>query len=103
MVDKLKKLSRQKKDTEAEDFRGWLTSLGLLSVPTLHVNGTSHPMAVITVDFGTPLDEPTKLTTEQNAELMARMKTMTRTLCKSESNVRVQNDSSNGVWWSTIA
>lgn len=102
MTDK-KKLSRQKKDSEAEDFRGWLSSLGMLSTPTLHVNGTSHPMAVITVDFGTPLDEPTKMSGEQNAELMARIKTFTRSLCKSEANVRVQNDASNGVWWSTVA
>jgi hypothetical protein len=99
-TDKFKKFSRAKKASEVEDFKSWLATLGY--VPNLHVNGNSHPMAVVTIDFGTPLEEPAKMTSEQNAELMARMKSLTKSLHKSEVNVRVQTDSNNGVWWSTV-
>jgi hypothetical protein len=92
-----------KKTVEPDDFRDWLLTLGLVFTPHLHVNGSSHSTAVVTVDFGTPLEETTKITAEQNAELMSRMKTLTRSMYKGEVNVRVQNDSSNGIWWTTIA
>jgi hypothetical protein len=54
------------------------------------------------VDFGTPLVEQ-KLTSEQNAELVARLRSATRFLLQDkEVNVRVQNDTSNGVWWASV-
>ena len=99
-TDKFKKFARAKK-TEADDFSAWLATLG--ATPKLHVNGGGYSTAVITVDFGTPLDESPKMTPEQNAELVARMKTLTKTFHKSDVNVRVQNDSANGIWWSTVA
>lgn len=96
------KKTRQKKQSELDDFRLWLAGLGMVSVPTLHINGMNHSMAVVAVDFGTPLDEPNKLTTDQGAELVTRIKTVTKSMYKNEVNVRVQNDSSNGVWWSSV-
>jgi hypothetical protein len=98
---KTKKFTRQKK-SDNEDFKTWLANLGMLSTPNLHVNGPSHSSAVVTVDFGTPLDEPTKMNPEQSAELVSRMKALTKSLFKNETNVRVQNDQNNGVWWSTV-
>jgi hypothetical protein len=98
---KLKK-TRQKKQSELDDFKLWLAGLGMVSAPTLHVNGMNHSMAVVAVDFGTPLDEPNKLTTDQGAELVTRMKTITKSMYKNEVNVRVQSDSGNGVWWSSV-
>ena len=100
-LPKTKKFSRPK-TSEIEDFKSWLANLE--SAPKLHVNGPGYSMAVVTVDFGTPLEEVVaKITVEQNAELMSRMKTLTRSLHKSEVNVRVQNDTNNGVWWTTVA
>lgn len=101
-IDKAKKASRQRKQTEFDDFKFWLATLGMVSVPALHMNGPNYAMAVLTVDFGTPLEEPNKFTAEQSADLVGKMKTITRSLFKNEVNVRVQNDSSNGVWWSSI-
>jgi hypothetical protein len=100
-TDKYKKFAR-KKDSEVEDFKSWLMSLGMTHSPKLHVNGVSHSMAVVTIDFGTPLEELTKMTSEQNAELMARLKNLTKSLHKNDVNVRVQNDTNNGIWWSTV-
>jgi hypothetical protein len=99
---KARKLSRKKQVTELEDLRAWLLRLGMVAKPTVHVNGTAHSMAVITVDFGTPLDEQTKLTSEQNAELMTRMRSLTKVMHTADVNVRVQNDLSNGIWWASV-
>lgn len=96
---KTKKFSRT---SDIEDFKIWLATLGA-ATPKLHVNGPGYSMAVITVDFGTPLDESGRITSEQNAELMSRMKTLTRSLHKTEVNVRIQNDTNNGIWWTTVA
>lgn len=99
---KPKRKLRQKKSSEMEDFNLWLGGLDLISAPNLHINGRDYSMAVLTVDFGVPLDEPNKLTSEQTAELVGKMKIVTKSLYKSDVNVRVQNDSTNGVWWTSV-
>lgn len=97
-------MNEKKKRTKKpnfDEFQTWLSSLGL-SNPVLHVNGAVHPGAVLTVDFGTPLVEQ-KLEAEQSAELVTRMRTATRTLLHDkEVNIRVSNDATNGIWWTTV-
>ena len=97
------KRPKQKKQSEINEFTSWLSGLGMTVKPSLHVNGANYSMAVVTVDFGTPLEEQPKLTVEQSAELVTKMKTITRALHKDKDvNVRVQSDSGNGVWWASI-
>lgn len=93
---------RRKGRVEFDDFKLWLASMGAATAPTLHVNGTSYGSAVLTVDFGTPLQKY-EITPEQNAELVSRMRKATRDLYGSDVNVRVSNDSSNGVWWASVS
>lgn len=100
-VEKPKRKPRQKKQSELDDLKLWLTGLGQVAVPNLHVNGRDYSMAVVTVDFGTPLEEQ-KITPEQTAELVNKLKLVTKSLYKTEVNVRVQNDSNNGIWWTSI-
>jgi hypothetical protein len=98
-----KPIVKQKKQTDVEDFKSWLA--GLSSAPKLHINGPEYISAVLTVDFGTPLEEKekTNLTSEQNAELVSKMKLTTRGLFnKPDLNVRVQSDSNTGIWWTTV-
>jgi hypothetical protein len=98
MIDKKK---RRKPVENFADFRAWLTTLDMIN-PVLHVNGTAHPLAPLTVDFGAPLIEQ-KLSPEQSGELVARMRAATRTLYQDkELAVRVQNDPGNGVWWASL-
>lgn len=95
-----KTTSNKSKKSEIEDFKVWLGNLP--STPKLHVNGADYTSAVLTVDFGTPLEELPKLTNEQNAELVAKMKASTRSLFnKPDLNVRIQSDNNNGIWWAT--
>ena len=99
MSDQKKK--RRKPVENFADFRAWLTTLDMIN-PALHVNGTAHPFAALTVDFGTPLVEQ-KLSAEQSGELVTRMRAATRTLYQDkELGVRVQNDPANGIWWTSI-
>lgn len=88
-------------ETDIGNFKIWLGNF--TSSPKLHVNGSAYAnVAVITVDFGSPLDESTRLTGEQHADLAAKMKFITRgILGKPDVNVRVQNDS-NGVFWTFV-
>lgn len=91
---------RQKPNPELEDFKLWLENLE--TRPILHVNGPNYNSAVVTVDFGTPLEED-KMTSELAGELVTRLRSLTRNLCKgNDSNIRVQNDTGNGIWWSSI-
>jgi hypothetical protein len=96
MIEKSKKRTR-----DFDDFRLWLAGLDMKN-PTVHVNGASHTGAVLAVDFGTPLTEQ-KLTAEQSAELVTRMRSATKTLFQDKDiNVRVQNDNSNGIYWTSV-
>lgn len=92
---------KRTKKPEFDDFRLWLTNIGMQN-PVLHVNGIAHGTAVLTVDFGTPLVEQ-KLDSDQNAELVNRMRMATKSLYHDKDvNVRVQNDTFYGVWWTSV-
>ena len=95
MIDKSKKHTKKR---EFDEFQVWLSSLNMIN-PVLHVNGAVHLGALLTVDFGTPLTEQ-KLDPAQSAELVSRMRVAAKSLLQDkEIVVRVQNDSSNGIWW----
>lgn len=93
---------RGKRQFDPSELRGFLDTLTVGVTPSIHVNGISHPTAVVTVDFGAPL-QPVRLTQEQVQELMARMRKATKDLFGSEINVRVSSDHHNGVFWSSVS
>ena len=91
----------KKRTKDFDEFRVWLAGLDMIN-PTVHVNGAPFTSAVMAVDFGTPLTEQ-KLTSDQSAELVAKMRSATKSLFQDkEINVRVQNDTSNGIWWTSV-
>jgi hypothetical protein len=95
--------NRKHRFAELDECQYWLESLGLLSTPKIHINGTAHPTAVVVVDFGTPLAEAVKLSSDQAAELINHIRNQTRALYRErEVNIRVQNDNASGVWWSSV-
>jgi hypothetical protein len=95
------KKKRRKPQENFADFRAWLSTLDMIN-PTLHVNGAAHPIAALTVDFGTPLTEQ-KLSSEQSGELVTRMRAATRTLYQDkEITIRVQSDPMTGIWWASV-
>jgi hypothetical protein len=93
---------RKPRINEITEFKTWLNGLGFQSAPKLHINGVQHATAVTVVDFGTPLAEPVKLTTEQSADLIGFIRSITKSLYNSDIVVRVQSDTTTGVWWASV-
>lgn len=88
-----------RKNESIDSFKDWLANFPVGS-PIAKINGSAFAGAVVTVDFGSPL-EPVKLGAEHNQELHARMKELTTSLT-GRRNVRVQFDHNNGVYWASI-
>jgi hypothetical protein len=93
-----KRLSTQE---VVDEFKTWLNGLDLGVSPAVHINGAEFTDCVLSVDFGTPL-KGIRLTTEQNAEMVNRLRNVTKHVMNKEVKVGVLNDHSNGIWWTTI-
>jgi hypothetical protein len=86
----------------SNELRKFLASLDTGVDPDLHINGSHFTNAVVVVDFGTPL-KPIKLSTEQSADLSARLRKLTRELYGNrEVNVRINSDYQNGIYYTSI-
>jgi hypothetical protein len=96
-----KSAPRARKPADTSALQSYLDTLGLVR-PSVHVNGTIHPTAVVTIDLGVP-KEPTRLTQEQAQELISRLRKLTRDLYKDDVNIRVSSDHHNGIFWSSVA
>ncbi len=79
--------------TALENF---LSSLS--SKPILHVNGSNHQGAVLTVDFG---EKSSEINTNVIMELSDLMRNATLNMVKRANNVKINHDSSHGIFWSS--
>lgn len=70
--------------------------------PRLHINGSDHPTALITVDFGQPLSG-VSMNHDRFSELSGLMKAAAKTLLKRRGQVRVNYDNHHGVVWAALA
>lgn len=84
--------------TEMVEFLG---GLNLAVKPSLHINGSSYHQAVVTVDFGEPLD-PVRLTNDQMHDLVSNMRSLTRDVIGRDASVNINTDNSRGVYWASI-
>lgn len=92
------KISRNDRQSRIDDFTRWLEGVG--GSPKLHVNGPSFSTAVVSVDFGSPL-EPVRLSQDVSSEMHSRLRELTTDLTGRRS-VRIQFDHLNGVYWASI-
>jgi len=70
---------------------------------TLHVNGPNHPTAIITLDFGQPLnfERPERAEAE---ELAARLRRAAADIMEMpEQKIHFDMDHAHGVWWASSA
>lgn len=93
---------RGKRSFDASELTQFLDTLNVGVTPVIHVNGTTNPTAVLTIDFGAPLN-PVRLTQDQVQDLMGRMRKATRELYSNDVNVRVSMDHQNGIYWASVA
>lgn len=94
--------------SQLAEFQRWLAGLGMMAVPSVHVNGAAHGQAVLVVDFGTPFHQP-KLTQDQAGELAERMRQVTAQILArgqvepATAGIRIGTDHHNGIWWSATS
>lgn len=96
------RLATRKSGPDLAEFKAFLAGLAMAAEPSIHINGPLYHHALLVVDFGTPFKQ-TKLTPDQSAELVNRIRKLSRDLLGKEINVRVSNDSHAGIWWSSVS
>jgi len=89
-------------DTDTVDLKTWLSNLEMGGKNPVHINGHHYPTAVVTVDLGLPV-KGNKLTSDQSNELNQRLKKLTREVIGKDVAVRVNSDSNNGIYWTSVA
>lgn len=75
-----------------------------LSTPTrgsVHVNGPTHLQAVVTVDFGEPI-EHYRLSSDDMQGLVSRMRSLTQDVIGRDAFVSVNSDNKRGVHWASV-
>jgi hypothetical protein len=92
---------RGKKQFDTSELATFLETINVGVTPTIHVNGTSNPTAVITVDFGSPI-QSVRLSQDQVQDLMTRMRKTSREMFSHEVNIRVSSDHQNGIFWASV-
>lgn len=73
---------------------------------SIHVNGKEHPGAVLTVDFGAPL-QSVRLNSEQNQELAGALRRAAKEVMRGrenrDMNIRVSSDNYGGlIYWASV-
>lgn len=68
--------------------------------PTIHINGYLHPTAIVTVDFGTPLEEYT-LSSEQITMMGEQIISLAQNITNKQK-IRFNADLDNGVYWASM-
>lgn len=69
---------------------------------SVHVNGHQYThTSIITVDFGTPLEQQS-LSDEEVNKLSDSLKLATKEVLGKDNTVRIHADKSNGIYWSSL-
>ncbi|RYD54970.1 MAG: hypothetical protein EOP83_21825 [Verrucomicrobiaceae bacterium] len=84
-----------RRSTDVSLLTEYLSTLDLGVNPSIHVNGHSFQMALVTVDFGQPI-KSIKLTPEQNQEFTDRLRKVGREIL-GRDGVRVSHDNTCGL------
>lgn len=87
---------------ELKDLETWLATLSLGSAkPSVKVNGSHYPTAVVVVDLGQPLKQ-VRLNSEQSSELGARLRRTAREVIGRDASIRVSTDNGHGIVWASV-
>jgi hypothetical protein len=92
------KRNTKKRVVSTESFETFLSNLDIPVKARLHVNGASYHTALVTVDFGEPL-EPFRLTQDQTYELHSGLRALARDILGRDAPININTDNSRGVVW----
>lgn len=85
---------------EVESLTRYLAEMK--EAPRLHVNGHEYSNAILTVDFGEPLNG-VHLSSERTNELTSLMKSAAKSISRRRGGIRVHHDNHHGVYWTSVA
>lgn len=91
-----------RRPVDTSSLVAYLEGLDLGVKPTVHVNGHSFAMALVTVDFGTPI-KSAKIPSDHAQEFSDRLRKLACDVLGRETNIRISHDGANGVYWAGIA
>lgn len=91
-----------KKTANSKPLEDWISVQKFPVNATVHVNGPSSEAAIITVDFGSPLEGPVKMSPDQTSDLTELMKEVAAEFYTPDASIRVSYDPSNGVYWASL-
>lgn len=100
MTDQTKRAPR-KRVVSSADMEAFLASLNTTVRPTLHVNGAEYRNAILTVDFGEPL-EPFVLSSDDLQELVTRMRGLAREVLGRDATININPDKNRGIMWASV-
>jgi hypothetical protein len=110
-VEKVEKASRAPREkraprkatstAELSELQNWLDSLEIGVKPSVKVNGSYHPTAILVVDLGQPVKQ-IRLTSEQTNELGQRLRRTAREILGREASIRVSVDNNHGIHWASV-
>ena len=84
------------------EFKTFLSTIDCEVNPTVHVNGSAYSSAIVTVDFGSPVNQ-FRLTSDDNAEVTERLRYLARVVVGREAaSIRISNDGPNGIFWASL-
>jgi hypothetical protein len=100
MSDMNKRNGRKRVSTE--DMKEFLAGLGMPSNPTLHINGSDHRGAILTVDFGEAL-VPARPNNDQMHELVSNMRSLARDILGRDASISINTDNPRGILYASVS
>lgn len=91
-----------RKTVNPKNLEDWIASQRFSINATVHINGPSNEAAILTVDFGAPITNGVKMSSEQVNELTDLMKRTAGEFYSDNAGIRVSFDPSNGIYWASL-
>lgn len=88
---------------ELAELTTFLSTIECEVKPTVHVNGSAYASALVSIDFGSPINQ-FRLTSDDNTEVTERLRRLSRAIVGRETaNIRISHDGQNGIFYASLA
>lgn len=96
------RVESRKRAVDTADLRAFLSSLNVGVDASVHINGHSFQMALVSVDFGSPVIQA-RLSPEETHTLNDLLRLVAREVIGGrDANIRINHDGPNGIYWASI-
>lgn len=95
------KRSSRKRAVSSKEMDTFLANMNTPVKGKLHINGSAFQNAVLTVDFGEPI-QSFRLNNDQMHELVSNMRSLARDVLGRDASINIMSDSSRGIYWASV-